>query len=306
MTRPMSDWHRQAGVRSTTRRILNEDREGGLTLFPEKLIPYLHHQALADVSADARHELMARHLYQYMLFTVHLETKVVNRGTALIANDEADFRIDPETRLGAFKIYCDEGYHALSSLDIVQQIEKVSGIPCLPYDFAPRMARLQRTADRFLSGRPGLAHLLQVAVFETAVTSLLADIPRDPTVHRVVREVVGDHARDEAHHHAFFSRFFRELWANLPTGLRSEAARSLPHFIHDCLHPDIAPVQASLLAAGLPEMLVKDVLADTYTQSAVRAVTRRSARHTLALVESVGAFELPGVREELHAAGLIE
>jgi hypothetical protein len=300
----MDDWYERAGVRGHLRRTLDEDRETGLVLFPEKQIPYLGHEGLAALPAEARRALVARHLYQYLLFTVHLETKAVNRGVAMVAHNEVDFSVDPQTRLDAFKIYCDEGYHALYSLDIIQQIEAATGIAAQPYDFHPRLDRLDRTGDRFLPEHPGLAKLLQVVVFETVVTSILSDVPRDPTVYRVVRDVVGDHARDEVYHHAFFVKFFRELWANLPSGLRPSVARSLPRFIDDCLRPDLAPIRASLRAAGLSPQVVEDILDDCYSEAAVRASIRSASRHTVRLFESVGAFDVPGADAELHELGL--
>jgi hypothetical protein len=300
----MHGWYEKAGVRGHLRRILDEDRETGLTLFPESQIPYLRHEGLADLSPVTRQALVARHLYQYLMFTVHLETKAVNRGVAMVAHGEVDFTVDPETRLDAFKIYCDEGYHALYSLDIIQQIEATTGIAALPYDFQPRLDRLDRTGDRFLPEHPALAKLLQVVVFETVVTSILSDVPRDPTVYRVVREVVGDHARDEAHHHAFFVTFFRELWANLPASLRRDVARSLPHFVDDCLRPDLAPIRASLHAAGLAAPLVEDVLDDCYSEEAMRAAVRAGSRHTVRLFEDVGALDVPGVDVSLQDLGL--
>jgi hypothetical protein len=300
----MHGWYERAGVRGQLRRILHEDRETGLVLFPESQIPYLRHEGLADLPPDARRALVARHLYQYLLFTVHLETKAVNRGVAMVAHNEVDFSVDPQTRLDAFKIYCDEGYHALYSLDIIQQIEAATGIAALPYDFQPRLDRLDRTGDRFLPEHSDLAKLLQVVVFETVVTSILSDVPRDPTVYRAVREVVGDHARDEAHHHAFFVKFFRELWTSLPTGLRGSVARSLPHFIDDCLRPDLAPIRASLRAAGLAAPLVEDILDDCYSEEAMRTAIRSASRHTVRLFADVGVVDVPGVDHDLLDLGL--
>jgi hypothetical protein len=304
MTRALDSWYDTAGVRVAQRRLLEEDREAGLAPFPAALVPYLGHPALADLDPADRKALLARHLYQYLLYTVHLETKVVNRGVALIGHGELGFPVRPQLQLDAFKIYCDEGYHALYSLDIVRQTELATGVPALPYDFGPRLRRLDRAGDRFLPDHPELARLLQVITFETVVTSILADIPRDPTVYRVVREVVADHARDEAYHHAFFVSFFRELWANLPPALRVAAARGIPHLVSGCLRPDLVPLQAALQAAGVAAPLARDILADSYSRPAVTAMIRSAGRHTLRLCESVGAFDLPGGRDALAELGL--
>jgi hypothetical protein len=76
MTDPLHGWYEHAGVRGQKRRILHEDREQGRVLFPEKEIPYLENTAVAALPPGTRQMLVARHLYQYLLFTVHLETVV--------------------------------------------------------------------------------------------------------------------------------------------------------------------------------------------------------------------------------------
>jgi hypothetical protein len=301
---PMRDWYERAGVRHQQRRVLHEDRERGLVPFPEKDIPYLANELVAALPAAERGALVTRHLYQYLLFTVHLETKVVNRGVAMLAHDEIGYPVPAQTRLDALKIYCDEGYHALYNLDVVQQLERATGVAALPYDFRPRLDRLDRTADRFLPDHPGLARLLQVVVFETVITSILTDVPHDPTVFRVVRAVVADHAREEVQHHAFFARFFRELWARLSPALRTSVANAIPHLIDDCLRPDLGAVRASLRAAGLAASPVADIVHDSYPEAAVRATVRRASRHTVRLCAGVGAFDLPGAGDRLHELGL--
>ncbi|MEU6087671.1 diiron oxygenase [Streptomyces sp. NPDC047085] len=308
MTEPRvaPDWYESASVRGGPRRMLEEDQEAGLTVFPEHLVPHLHHEGLAGAGADTRRALLTQHFYQYMLFTSHLETKVVNRGAALVAHGETDVELGPDARLDAFKIYSDEAYHALFSLDVVQQVEKTTAVPVLPYDFGPRMARLDRTGREFLPDHGTLAHILQVVAFETVVTRMLARIPRDETVFRVVREVVGDHVRDEVHHHAYFARYFKELWAGLSPATRVKVACSMPHFVNDCLRPDIAPVRAALRSVGMPADRAEEVLRDCYREEVLTAGVRDAGRHTLRLCESVGAFDIPEAREQLHLLGLAD
>ncbi|GIH02017.1 hypothetical protein Rhe02_00840 [Rhizocola hellebori] len=299
----LDTWYEAAGVRNQIRRMLTEDRELGLVPFPEHLTPFLDHRHVKELGPQARQVLLTRQLYQYMLFTVNLETRVVNRGMLLVSEDREAGR---GIRQDALKIYIDEGYHALYSMDVLHQIEESSGVTALPYHFAPRLRRLDEVAGHFLAQQRELAHVLQVAAFETMVTSLLLEIPRDRGVYHLVREVVGDHARDEAQHHAFFVRYFRELWTHLPTSIRPAVARAMPHFIDACVRPDLAPIRESLAAVGLSAMDVEEVIADSYPEAVLRDTVRTAGRHTLKLCESVGAFDLPGARDELHRLGLAD
>ncbi|MEU9210513.1 diiron oxygenase [Streptomyces sp. NPDC048415] len=100
-----------------------------------------------------------------------------------------------------------------------------------------------------LPGEPVLVQLLQVVVFETLVTSILKDIPKDPSVVGTVREIVRDHAEDEGRHHAYFAAFFKELCQGTPA-LRVRAARCLPELVSRSLTPDLVPVRGSLGAEG--------------------------------------------------------
>jgi hypothetical protein len=58
MSQPLSQWCDRAGVRVQPRRVPREDRERGLQPFPEHLVPYFDHEALAGVAAaSGRHAL---------------------------------------------------------------------------------------------------------------------------------------------------------------------------------------------------------------------------------------------------------
>ncbi|MGW7005989.1 hypothetical protein ACWGCW_25070 [Streptomyces sp. NPDC054933] len=66
----------------------------------------------------------------------------------LIAEGRAGTAFDTATRLDAYRIYCDEGYHSLYSFEVAHQVAAASGIPPLPYDFAPYLQRLDQVGER--------------------------------------------------------------------------------------------------------------------------------------------------------------
>jgi hypothetical protein len=297
-------WYRRSMVRAGERpRLEGEEQEK--ELFPAHQIPHLHHPALADRLPEQRRRLIAHHLYQYLLFTVHLEVKVVNRAVLHLVWGLSGVDIASSTRLEALSIYCDEGYHALTCLDVVQQIAAATGIAPPPYDFGPTLGRLDRTVQKLFPHEPVLAELLQVFVFETVVTSILSEVPNDPAICKVVRQVVHDHARDEGRHHVFFSTFFAELWAVLSPDERGRVARCLPELAHACLRWDLAPIRWSLESTGLRKDIVADVLADCYGDHAAIPAVRSAARHMVQLCTSPGVLEMPGGREAFIAHGLM-
>ncbi|MFF3644209.1 diiron oxygenase [Streptomyces sp. NPDC002564] len=299
------DWYERSGVRSGPHRTVTGPLDPASRFFPPHLVPYWNHPLVRALPERRRHELLARHLYHYLTFTAHFETRVVNRATERIADGRTGLALPAGVRLDAYRIYCDEGYHALFSLEVVEQIAAATGIAPLPYAFDPFLDRLDGIGAELLAGEPVLAQLLQVVVFETLVTSVLGDVPKDRAVLPVVRDVVRDHARDEGHHHVYFARFFERLWSDLPTPLRRRAAHCLPELIVSSLSPDLRPVGAALTVAGLGPDAVSDVIADSYRTPRGASALRATARHTVRLFRDAGVLELPGAADAFAAAGLL-
>ncbi|WP_079036822.1 diiron oxygenase [Streptomyces silaceus] len=300
-----SDWYERSGVRSGPHRTVEGPLDPATRFFPHHLVPYWDHPLVRALPDRRRHELLARHLYHYLTFTAHFETRVVNRATERIADGRSGLALPAPVRLDAYRIYCDEGYHALFSLDVVEQIAGATGIPPLPYAFDPFLNRLDGIGAELLSGEPVLAQHLQVVVFETLVTSVLNEVPKDRAVLPVVREIVRDHARDEGHHHVYFSRFFERLWSDLPTPLKRRAAHCLPELIVSSLTPDLRPVGAALTVAGLDPDDVREVIADSYRDRRSAEALRATARHSVRLFRDTGVLELPGATDAFAAAGLL-
>lgn len=302
MSSPFDRWYDTAGVRDGPRRLFADETDDGKVFYPQRLVPYLAHEALADLTAEQRRALTIRHLYQFLLSTTHLETRIVNTTAELIANNRAGLDLSNRVRLDAFKVYCDEGYHALYSLDLADQIAAATGVAIPPWDYGGFVDRLAETGRRLLPAEPALVPLLQTVVFETLITAVLNEIPNDETVMTVVRELTRDHAKDEGHHHRFFAQFFHDLWANLEARLRGPVAHTLPALMHACLTWDTEPVRASLLMSGVDCRTAAAVVGDVYTRSANNA---NVCRATVRAFRSAGVLDVPGAEEVFAAHQLL-
>lgn len=287
-------WYDTAGVRSGTRRMFADETDQGKVFYPQHLVPYLAHEALVDLADAQRRVLTIRHLYQFLLSTTHLETRVVNTTAELIANNRAGLDLPGRMRLDAFKVYCDEGYHALYSLDLADQIAADTGVVIPPWDYGGFVDRLEEAGRRLLPDEPALVPLLQTVVFETLITAVLNEIPNDQTVMTVVRDLTRDHAKDEGHHHRFFAQFFHELWVNLDDRLREPVAHTLPALIEACLTWDTEPIRASLLMSGVDSATAAEVVADAYTNGGGHA---DACRATVRTFRSAGVLDVPGAEE---------
>lgn len=279
-------------------------RGDGDQFFPTALVPHLTHPAVLAATGEQRRYLAAQHLYQWLRFTVAFEVSVVNRATLSIADGSAGVTVPVNAAEVAYKIYVDEGFHSLESLRVLRQVEQMSGVPALPYDFSRFLSRL----DAIGADRPehlNLVRLLQVVVFETLITAIFADIPNDPRVLPVVRQLVSDHAGDERRHHAYFASFFRQLWAGMDGPTRILTGRLLPGLITESLQPATRPAYDALCAAGFPPHEARDVVADAYNLEAVRKGIRFAARKTIALFHDCGVLGEPAADDAFRTHGLL-
>src|SRR5215831_4171220 len=104
----LASWHESAGVRTGTRRMLRTEGEEGKVFFPAGLVPHLAHDQVRSLPPERSHELTIRHLYQFLLSTTHLETRIVNHAAELIATGRSGLDLPVRTQMDAFKVYCDE------------------------------------------------------------------------------------------------------------------------------------------------------------------------------------------------------
>lgn len=302
MNNPFDQWYDTAGVRSGIRRMFADETDAGKVFYPQHLVPYLAHEALADLSESQRRVMTIRHLYQFLMSTTHLETRIVNTTAELIANNRAGLDLPNTMRMDALKVYCDEGYHALYSLDLADQIAAATGVAIPPWDYGRIVDWLEETGRRLLPDEPALVPLLQTVVFETLITAVLNEIPNDPSVITVVRDLTRDHAKDEGHHHRFFAQFFHELWANLDHRLREPVAHTLPALVQACLTWDVEPVRASLLMSGVDSATAATIVADVYAETGSNTDICRATVRTF---RSAGVFDVPGAEEAFAAHQLV-
>jgi len=268
----------------------------GEEFFPAPLVPHLGHPTVVGSDDATRRYLAAQHLYQWLHFTVNFEVSVVNRATLTIADGSSGVAVPDSARLSAYKIYVDEGFHSLESLRVVRQVETLSGIRALPYDFTPFLRHLDAVGSDSRE-HLSLVRLLQVVVFETLITSIFADIPNDTRVLPVVRQLVADHAADERRHHAFFASFFRELWSRLDPRLRDLTAELLPDLVVRSLQPATRPAFDALVTCGFSPDAAREVVAGAYNPDAVTLGIRFAARKTIALFEDCGVLDRVGARD---------
>ena len=301
---PLASWHERASVRRAPRRILDTNGARHLLFSPEMVPLATHPLVLASPPARSR-RCSPSAFYRYLDFTTKLEHLVVNRTVAGIAHDEVGFEVPDEMAFDAYKIYCDEAYHALFAADLLRQARALSGITPLlepqPY-FIQRLRAIQAAVGQ---GLEPLVELLFVVCSETLITASLASMPDNPSVVEAVRDIVRDHAHDEGRHHAYFTAFLRILWLNLTPAMRREMGVLIPDLIDAFLRPDVTVLRVELAGYGLSCDDAEQVLAEVYADDVMRPSWAATASQTVFHFAEIGALDDPATRDAFAGRGFL-
>lgn len=305
ITRALRTWYEAAGVRADPRRVLGDERREGLFYWPPHLAPLESHPAVVERGPQAREEILVRHLYQYLDMTANYELRVVNKASELLANGRSGFHLPEPVRLDAYKIYVDEGYHALYSRDLIFQVVAATGIAHRPLDFEPYMAFMRQAQEAVPAELAFVVAILVVVVFETFVTSTLVQIPKQKNVISTVRELVTDHAEDEARHSVFYSELFGYVWGQLRPAHRRLLGPLLPAFVVRPLELPRATLRDWLVSSGIDPIDTDGIIDEAYPDAETRVGMARTARATLRLFGRHGLYDDPRTREAFDAHGLL-
>lgn len=286
-TSKFDNWDERATVRVKPRRVLMEEEEKGKVFFPPDLVPITQHPIVREMGSRVERELLIRHLFHYLDFTTYLEHDLVNTAARRIAINDIDYDIPEKMRFDAYKLYCDEAYHALFSEDMKRQIACATGVReeanSMP-TFLSWCREIQASQPRELFG---FFELFFATIAETLISSSLVQIPRDTRVITAVRTLVADHAEDEAFHFKYFSSLFRILWPQMSKDQKGRLGPLLPEFIMKFLQPDRAKIRLDLTAVGLTPEQIDQVVRDSYSEGEVLKSIIRTARMPLRLFEEL-------------------
>jgi hypothetical protein len=302
----LDSWDQQASVRVKPHRMFIEEEAIGKIYFPPELVPVSSHRMVSTLGDEAIRQILVQRLYSYLGFTAQLEHDVVNHVTKLIAQRKLGIDFPWEMVLDAHKIYCDEAYHALFSVDLAHQIELATGVKPRLVGQSSCLTRLQKIVATVPQDLRPLAEVFFTIVSETLITSILSDIPKDKRVMQTVREVVADHAEDEGRHHAYFSKVLEYLWPLLGQRERKEIGPLLPQFMLAFLEPDYQAVECELSGCNFKPAEVQQIIYEAYPQVQVLEGVRSGSKATIRHFKRNGLFEDPRIVDAFQSASLID
>lgn len=301
---PLASWSERASVRSRPERRL-EGRLDWERLFPRDLVPVSLHPLVEEGTPEIVGRLVARHLLRYLDFTAKLEHLVVNRTALSFAQGMTGFEVPDDMRLDAYRIYCDEAYHALFSATLSAEVSQLTAISgdeeTAPY-FLRRLDQILASCDGTLAP---LIEILFVICSETLISSTLLQVGASDDVDRTVQAVIDDHARDESRHHAYFAAVLRQIWPQLSRSAQRDAGPMVPALIQAFLFPDLVDLESELVGYGFTPDQAKEILSDTYPESVLQSSSAVMARYTVQHFRAVGAMDDPATADAFARAGLI-
>jgi hypothetical protein len=288
---PLADWDRRAAVRTKARAASLGDYSG-LHYFKTSLLPALNHPRGQPLTPEAKSDVQKLWLLRYLHYTEHLEVDIVN--PALLAILKRD--VSRATRCDAYKVYTDEGYHALMSAEMRFLVADSlhCKAPDLPYPTG--LTTVLREVEELPPDLRELGLIVAAALNETLISSNLAQAA-DRTLVPAIREMLEDHAKDEAVHHAFFSNLFHQLWLQITPFERRILAPKIVTFLRALLSPDQGAMVSDLVSVGLSKSEALGIVDDSCPSIPTDSDLRTAARGTLAMLRNANVFsELDVVR----------
>ncbi|WP_434561767.1 diiron oxygenase [Pseudomonas sp. R1-6] len=303
----LADWNRKAAVRAGKDDYrLPDDLERQLSSrhwFPPAFIPYVEHPLVIHAGQSVAQRLAANHLVYFLDYTTMLEHRIVNRSVEALVHGELAVPIPTEMKTAALQLYTDEGYHALFSNEVAEQIAALYGIQDRPP--ARRIGRLLGVIQKCPPPDRPLAWFLLGFVSETIIARELLTLTRNTLVCTVYR-MLKTHLQDEARHSRYFSEVFGYLWPILDATQHEWAARLLLDIIGLYFEPDIPWLMGSLASVGFEETASLQIVADIVPPHAHAARVRSGAVSTFAAMQRAGFFDNDHNRALFCEAGFLD
>jgi len=179
--------------------------------FPEILMPLLKLSRVRELSKEQLLEIHVQHLINFLDYTTDLEITHVNSGVNTMTHGALSQYFTESEKCAALKLYTDEGYHALFSKEMAEQLAG-------HFIFVRRRSARVKQLDKVVAASPvEFKHLVAFViafVSETIIVQELSCLARSDLVSPVFH-MFKDHLQDEAKHSVLFVECWVRLWSQL-------------------------------------------------------------------------------------------
>lgn len=272
--------------------------------FPAAFIPYFAEPAIQHSERSVQQRLAANHLVYFLHYTTILEHKIVNRSVETLIHGDLQIQLPETMKIAALQLYTDEGYHALFSYQLAEQVVQLYAMPASPA-LPKRIRLMHELLARCPEAQRPLTWFLLGFVSETIIAKELLNIAGEKLVSRVY-QMFREHLEDEARHSRYFSEVFDYLWTRLSPEQQRFSAGQLIDIIFIFAAVDQDWLDASLNDAGIPQAVAGTVIHSLLQPSAETQRARSIAGATLQAMTRAGFFEHEDNRRLFAHTGLID
>ena len=167
----------------------------------------LSHPTFSGVTESQKSYIMGIQLLEFTIKQARFEIDCVNKVAANLSQGQYNFTISDEFKIDALKIYTDEGYHALFTQKISDQIREHYKIEFGELDqfIEPHFQKLYSLKDNYDKKYAYLADIAIVLVSENQIVADISDEMKN-IVHEPIRLMFKDHMIDETFHAKYFCK----------------------------------------------------------------------------------------------------
>lgn len=299
------DWDKTSSVRCKPKRILMPEHIGDAYFFPPESAPFLEHPLLSDIGDEEKRTILIHQLYSYLNFTQYLEHEAICVVSYNIAMKKYSFNIPHLLCVNARKVYVDEVYHWMFSIDFAEEIEALTGVKNL-CENEPRFLRTLGELTRGLTdGQKHLALLFFTTIAETLITPTMGKFPKDKRLVLPVRELIDDHSVDELRHLKYFIELFHLIWEQIDLVDKHVLCLLLPKMLYSYFEPDFDRITQMLKSMDLSDENIQKIISDTYPKNKVVENVMVSSTATIKLFRDVGMFNDSDVKCAFHKQGFL-
>lgn len=238
-------------------------------ILSDAMVPFINHPILSTADEEVRDALKLQSCYAVLEDLARGEAEVVGVVCTELALHQAGSLLPRPARQALLAIAVDESYHALAAREIIEDLEKITGIESQVQDRPLAEANPVRgLITRCLAlCRPNQAPALKIAcltLIENAVTDELLELMRGSDANSPFYLFNREHLRDEARHRAYFRSLLTQVWAGLSQRDRDAIGAALMVFIAGYLEQvtraDVSANRRQLLAMGFNDSQAREVL----------------------------------------------
>lgn len=304
------DWDKHAAVRVSNKSYdLNIDNISSNEDLNWHLPSYslvLEHDDLKSLDDDQKKFVMGTQLLEFVEKTTIFEVEHVNNVANSLALGKYDFEIPNILKVDAFKIYTDEGFHALFSKKMSDDIKKYYKIED---DITPYLknffSKLNNIGSKFGKKYSYLSNLSSTIVSESMIVQDISNEMRG-IVYEPIIEMFKDHMIDEAYHANYFGTLLKVIWPQLSDKQKEIMSSNLCESILLMSKPRVDIYYYSLSKLGFDKKRISEIINDVYDNKETKKNTlKKKSSQVLKLLKNSGVFNFTFAKEKFKRNGLI-